>query len=452
MSDSASSDSSTPSAAGSGSGRRSWLAAIGPAIITASVVLGPGSILSSSKIGAQHGYAMTWVLVLAIMLMIGMTALSARLGVLLDGTLCDELAARAGRPVAVFTGVSLFLIAACFQFSNNLGVLAALEPFFDPADASGNARFWKIGAIIGLNGFIIAVLFGFKKLYGSVEKLMKFLVALMLIGFAGNLVLAKPSLTGLLGGLIPSVPEGTGQALIPTWQDGKIVDGLGPLVAMFATTFSVAAAYYQSYLVRQKGWTKQDLNQGVVDSAVGISVLGGLTLMVMATAAAVFHGNPDAGELNSVGDVARQLEPAFGQGAKVLFCLGIFAGAFSSFLVNAAIGGSILADGFGQGGYLDMKWPKVCTTLALLIGMVVAVYTEYTGQKPVNLIIFAQALTVLGVPVLGIAMMWLATRPDMTGTKNVPGWMKAVGWVGLVATVVLALRTAIRLWLTISHG
>ncbi|MCA9116171.1 MAG: divalent metal cation transporter [Planctomycetaceae bacterium] len=431
--------------------RRGWLAAIGPAIITASVVLGPGSILSASKIGWQHGYAMTWVLVLAIGLMIGMTALSARLGVLLNGTLCDELATRAGRPVAAFTGVSLFLIAACFQFSNNLGVLAALEPFFDPAEATAAARYWKIGAIVGLNAFIITVLFGFKKLYGSVEKLMKLLVGLMLVGFAGNLIMAKPSLTGLLGGLIPTVPEGTGQALIPTWKDGGIVDGLAPLVAMFATTFSVAAAYYQSYLVRQKGWGREDLRQGVVDSAVGISVLGGLTLMVMATAASVLHGNPAVTALNSAGDVALQLEPAFGQGAKVLFCLGIFAGAFSSFLVNAAIGGSILSDGFGLGGYLDMKWPKICTTLALLMGMVVAVYVEYTGQRPVNLIIFAQALTVLGVPVLAIAMLWLATRSDMTGKNQVPLWMKVIGGVGLIAAVVLALRTALTLWLKLSH-
>ena len=39
--------------------------AVGPAIITASVVLGPGSILSASKIGYQHGYAMVWVLAFA---------------------------------------------------------------------------------------------------------------------------------------------------------------------------------------------------------------------------------------------------------------------------------------------------------------------------------------------------------------------------------------------------
>ena len=42
------------------------LGSLGPAIITASVVLGPGSILSASKIGHTYAYQMNWVLVIAV--------------------------------------------------------------------------------------------------------------------------------------------------------------------------------------------------------------------------------------------------------------------------------------------------------------------------------------------------------------------------------------------------
>jgi Mn2+/Fe2+ NRAMP family transporter len=131
------------------------LGSLGPAIITASVVLGPGSILSASKIGHTYAYQMNWVLVIAVIMMIAMTALSARLGIQLDGTICDELAKRAGRPVAAATGIILFLIAACFQFSNNLGVLAAVEPFMGSSNAD-------IMIIIAMNIFIILALYGFK--------------------------------------------------------------------------------------------------------------------------------------------------------------------------------------------------------------------------------------------------------------------------------------------------
>lgn len=424
------------------------LRSLGPAIITASVVLGPGSILSASKIGHSYGYQMIWVLVIAVIMMIAMTALSARLGIQLKGTICDELASRAGRPIAIATGIILFLIAACFQFSNNLGVLAAVEPFIDEGSNI------SLGIIIGMNVFIIMALYGFKHLYGLIEKLMKLLVGIMMIAFAINLFQVKPDWLAALSGFIPSIPEGTFDTILPKWDAGadKVTDQMTPLVALYATTFSVAGAFYQSYLVRQKGWTRDNLKQGLIDSTLGISLLGLITMMVLITAAKVLYQNPDVTALKSVSDVAKSLEPAFGKSAMIIFSLGIFAGAFSSFLVNAMIGGSILSDGFGLGGYIDQKWPKLFTVFALLVGMGVAIYTKTMGQKPVGLIIFAQSLTVLGIPMLAIAMLWLATRADMKGENKIPAWMKILGFVGLISSVFLALRTAVKLLLPLING
>ena len=56
------------------------LKSIGPAIIVAAVVLGPGSILTSSKVGATFGMMGVPVVLVAAILMIAMVALSARLG------------------------------------------------------------------------------------------------------------------------------------------------------------------------------------------------------------------------------------------------------------------------------------------------------------------------------------------------------------------------------------
>ena len=430
---------------------------LGPAIITASVVLGPGSILSASRIGYQHGYAMAWILLLAVGMMIGMTALSARLGVTLEGTLCSELARRVGRWAAVITGVSLFLIAACFQFGNNLGVIAAIEPFVPGGASAGGeennlstAKWVSTGLIVLLNWLIIVALFGFQRLYQPVERLMKILVVLMIVGFAGNLVMARPDLATAMMGLVPQLPDGATETLLPKAVDGEIVDHLVPVIAMFVTTFSVGGAFYQSYLVRKKGWTRDNLREGFVDSTVGICILGLVTLMIMVTAAAVLHDNPDVSEPKSAADVARQLEPLFGPAAKVLFCLGIFAGAFSSFFVNAMIGGTILSDGLGLGGDIDQPWPKHFTVLALLVGMGVAVAVHSTGKPPVNLIIFAQAMTVLGLPALAATLWYLATRKDLTGELSVPMWMKLVAALALVIVTLLAVRTGVQVWLKLT--
>jgi Mn2+/Fe2+ NRAMP family transporter len=439
--------------------QRGILRSIGPAIITASVVLGPGSILSASKIGYQYGYQMVWVLALAVFMMIGITALSARLGVLLEGTLCEELARRMGRWAAVVTGVALFLITACFQFGNNTGVVASLEPFMTSDQG------WKtasIALIVALNLMVAVALFGCRHLYQPVERLMKLLVTCMIIGFASNLVMAQPNLIQLLHGFVPRLPTTSGATLLPRVEQPaeedasvsgakpRIVDHLTPVTALFATTFSIGGAFYQAYLVRKKGWTSGQLRQGLVDSAVGICVLGLVTLMVMVTAAAVLHDNPNVSEPKSAADVARQLEPFFGPAAQVLFCVGIFAGAFSSFLVNAMIGGTVLADGLGLGGDIDRFWPRLFTLIVLLSGMSVAIGVLWTDTPPVNLIIFAQAMTVLGLPALALALLILALQRDYLAQKSIPLWLKAIAVLAMLVVSFLAVRTAATLYLKLT--
>ena len=78
---------------------KKYLKSIGPAIVVAAVVLGPGSILTSSKVGASFGLLGVPVIICSTILMIAMVALAARIGVVYEGSPCDELAARLGRPV-----------------------------------------------------------------------------------------------------------------------------------------------------------------------------------------------------------------------------------------------------------------------------------------------------------------------------------------------------------------
>lgn len=409
-----------------GRGLRGALRSVGPAIIIAAVVLGPGSILSNSKVGWLYGHAMAWVVVLAGALLVGLTAASARLGTLMDGTICDELARRAGRPVAIAAGLSLFLVAASFQFGNNLGVLYAIEPFLEGTAGAASAAV-SASILVGLNAVLVLALVRFRKLYRPVERFVKWLVGVMLVAFAFNLVRARPSLVAMLDGLVPRLPLADG----PGASGGAMV-----VLALVATTCSVGAAFYQSYLVRQKGWTTAELGRGLLDSLLGIGTLVVMSLMILATAATVLHGNPDVESLSTAADVARQLRPLFGDFATVLFCLGIFAAALSSFLVNAMIGGTVLSDGFGLGGSMDDRWPKAFTILALLTGMLVALLARTVeGFDTGGLIIFAQAVTVLMNPLLAGALVWLAFA------FRLPAWMRGATVIGLLVMLALAVRT-----------
>ena len=405
------------------------LQSIGPAIVVAAVVLGPGSILTSSKVGATFGPVGIPFVLGAAILMIGMVALSARIGVIYEGSACDEIASRLGRWVSILIGGILFLLVAIFQSSNNIAVVAGLSPLIEMARGGESLTVGaRIGVLVAFNAFVIFCLYRMRNLYGSVEKLMKLLIGFMVCAFLVNFVTAYLTPRDFE----PVKPKNPGD--------------LFALLGMIGTTFSVGGAFYQSYLVKEKGWGIRDAKRGLVDSVVSISVLGLVTLVILLTATRIFYGRPGGVTLAQVDDVARQLEPLFGAWAVVIFSLGILAGAFSSFLVNSMIGGTVMSDALGKGSKLSQNWPIHLTTTALLVGMVVAIFSLTIKDSTVYLITFAQALTVLGIPALVAALLYLGTRPELTGDRKVPRWILILGGVGFFTSCLLALRTALAVY------
>lgn len=398
-------------------------------MVVAAVVLGPGSILTSSKVGAGFGGLGIPVVVAAAVMMIGMVALAARIGVSYQGSTCDELASRLGRPLAIVVGLILFLVVALFQSSNNLAMVAGLSPLIEMMN--GGKAVGPNGQILLLllfNAVLIGVLYLMRELYRSVEKLMKFLIGVMVVAFLFNFLVVY---------LTPRSFEFTAPA-----SQGDLF----ALIGLIGTTFSVGGAFYQSYLVKEKGWGISDAKRGLVDTVVSISVLGLVTVVILLTSMRVFYGRPDQPELTSVDQVARQLEPLFGSWATVIFSVGIVAAAFSSFLVNAMIGGTVMSDSLGKGSRLGKGWPIHLTSVALLTGMGVAMLSLTQSGSTVTLITFAQALTVVGNPALGATLLYLGTRPELVGARRIPRWILALASVGFLISCVVAVRTAMAVW------
>ena len=134
----------------------------------------------------------------------------------------------------------------------------------------------------------------------------------------------------------------------------------------------------------------------------------------MITTATVIPGK----QAEDIGVLAQALQPLLGSTAYIIFCVGLFAVAMNPFLINAMIGGSILADGLGKPAKLSDRWSRIFTVAVLLVGMIIAILALRTGQKPVNLIIFGAALTVIGNPLMAATILWLANRKDIMGERR----------------------------------
>jgi len=416
--------------------RPSWWRAIGPALITACVVFGPGSLLVCSKVGATYGYQLLWLLVMNAVLMGTFMTMAARIGVMGGATPCTLVAQRLNRPAAALIGINLCLICGAFQFGNNLAFVTAVKTLFPTVDA--------IWVLLGLNGVIILFLFAAKQIYRILEKTMKIMVALILICFVMNVIKARPDGLGVLTGFIPHLPEGVSLDL-PQKVDGEIKDSMLLIASLFGTTFSVAAAFFQGNLVREKGWTIKEYDRGLTDSVVGIVVLTTISGIIMITCATVIAGKP----ADDVGALAQSLQPLLGKTSHVMFCVGLLAVSMNPFLINAMIGGTALADGLGKPARLSDAWPRRLTVMVLLLGMFVALLALRTGEKPVTLIIFGQALTVIGNPLMAVSLLWLANRKDVMGKRKNRLIHNILGGIGFLVVLFMAIRILILVLLKI---
>jgi manganese transport protein len=414
-----------------------WWRSIGPALITACVVFGPGSLIISSNVGATYGTELLWLLVLTGLMMGTYMVLGMRVGVVGGATPCTIAASKLGRPFAMVLGLNLGLICSAFQFSNNVAVALAAQALWPGASATA--------VLVVLNGLLIVFLFSAREIYRLLERGVKVTVGIILACFLFNLLLAGPNPIEVVRGLVPRIPSGLSLGLPQRSADG-VADPMILVASLLGTTFSVGAAFYQGNLVRERGWTLREYRKGISDTIAGVSVLTGVSVAIMITTATVIPGQP----ASDIGALAQMLRPLLGPTAFIVFCVGLLAVALNPFLINAMIGGSIVADGVGKPPKLSDPLPRIMTVAVLLIGMTVAILALRTGQRPVTLIIFGQALTVLGNPLMAGTLLYLGNRGDVMGEYRNGWWLNILGGTGFLLVLLMATRVFWRLVLQLT--
>lgn len=378
---------------------------IGPALVLAAVVVGPGSIALSTIAGSLYGYQLLWVPIVATVFMITYTWMAARIGLVTGETILQVTRERYGSTVATAGGLFGFLAILAFQAGNNAGI-----GFATNALVGYDVRLWAAVFSLAAIGFL-----WLPDLYDKVELLVKTVVGVMLLAFVGTLATVGFDVRTGATGLVPTIPD---------------VDAALLALGMAATTFSIAAATYQSYLVREKDWGVDQLSKKGTDSILGIAVLGLLVTVILLTSASVISGTGEPAF--SATGMAAQLEPVAGSGAFYLFTLGFFFASLSSLVVNALIGATLLVDGLGRDPSMDGRPVKIWSTVAVLFGLVVVLIFE---GDPVELLRIAQAAAVVAFPILGFLILALASSDDVMGTHSNGRVATALGVVGYLAIV-----------------
>ncbi|WP_261131540.1 Nramp family divalent metal transporter [Bacillus sp. Marseille-Q3570] len=391
-------------------GMKKWLKSLGPALITSALVLGPGSLTLSSKFGAIYGMNLLWVIVVAIGFMMLFTEMSTRIGLATNQSFITVMRNKWGKGAGIVIGIGAFLVTASFQAGNALGSGFAVSTIF----GGSSAAIWII--VITIAGILL--LFA-KNFYKVLETLMIVLVVLMLGSFLFTLLVTKPDVGAIFSGFVPTIPSGS----------------MPLIIAFVATSFSIVGACYQSYLVQEKGWTNINKREGIRESIIGIFLLGFISAIVMISAATVLM--PQGIQISTIGEMGFALEPLYGNLATFVFMIGLFGASFSSLTGNATIGGALLSDALGFGSKLKDSKVRYFIMAVMILGSTVALIF---GQMPIELIIFAQAITIVVVPFIAIALMVVANDRNIMGElKNTP-LKNVIAVLGVIVLVMLAIN------------
>lgn len=391
-----------------------FLKSLIPGIILAAVVFGPSKMTITTKLGAEYGYSLEWIVLVAIFFMGIFTNMGSRIGQSTQVSLLNLIKQKWGKVFSISVGVGVFLVTASFQAGNSIGVGISI------GESTGtNPKIWVI--VFTLLGIL---LLSFRSFYKALERLMLCLVGLMLASFLITFILVKPDLSHIAEGFMPRIPEGS----------------TGLIIAFMASCFSIVGAFYQSYLVRERA--KLDGGKGKDKSMMGVAILGVMSLIVMICGAAILQ--PKGIKVTSALDMAGALEPLFGSYASAMFLTGLFGASFSSVVGNASLGGTLLGDALGYGSDLSTKEIRVFIAVVMVVGAVVALMF---GKLPLELIVMAQSVTIFLVPFIGCAMYFIANDQNIMGNNQNGIFSKMFGAVGLMLVFGLAFSNAYELFI-----
>lgn len=352
------------------------LKVIGPgAIITASFI-GPGTVTTATRAGASFGFALLWAVVFSIIATIVLQEMTARLGIITRQGLGDAVREQFTNPILKYGSMWLVMIAisvgcAAYMAGDLLGTSLGITTLTGiPSNI--------LGPIVG----VIILFLGLSGSYKLIERVMIALIVVMSFTFITTMIIAKPDLGELFkGAFIPSLPTGS---IIMT-------------IALIGTTVVPYNFFMHSTMVQER-WNKpSDLKEARWDTIISISIGGFITAAILITAGAMIKGM----EVSSAADLSVQLQPILGDWAKVFMSLGLFAAGFSSALASP-LGAAITVSSVlkWENGMKDKRFKAVFITI-----MVIGIVSSGLGFNPLDVLLFAQALNGILLPVIAILLL-----------------------------------------------
>lgn len=383
---------------------------MGPGILVVGTFLGPGSITSATRSGASFGYTLLWTVIFSIVAVIVLQEMASRFGIVTQTGLAEGIMSYLkDRPVLQK------LMASIIAISIALGGVAYMG-----GDLTGTAM--GVSTITGIPTNIVAATWGCciliiinigDDVLKTLMKLLAVTVTIMAVVFTLTMIVSKPDLGEVFRGVIPTIPPGS-----------ALTCG-----AMIGTTVVPYNMFIHATSSRRTWSDPKQLPLSRFDTTITMIIGGFITAAIMISAGAVIRGI----EVTSAADMAGSLEPLLGRFAKPFLCIGMIAAGVSA-STGTPLGVSyVLAGLFGWEMSKKDKRFFFTNIIVVVTGIIVAA----TGYNPVSIIMTAQALNGIFLPIVVFLLIYLTSREKLMGKYKSTPIQNILGiLVGIITLVV----------------
>jgi NRAMP (natural resistance-associated macrophage protein)-like metal ion transporter len=380
-----------------------YLAIIGPGVITAAAGNDAGGIATFASVGADYGYRLLWVLIPLTIALGIVQEMCARMGAVTGKGLSDLIRENFGVRWTAFVMLALLIANGGVTVSEFAGIAAALELL-------GVTRYVSVPLAAGAIWWLVV-----KGTYQRVERV--FLVmSLVFLAYVISAFLAHPPWATIAVEVVRPHFE-----LTPLF--------LFTFVAVIGTTISPYMQVFIQSSVVEKGVRLENYRFTRIDVWVGtvLAILIVFFIVVSTAATLNVHGQ----HVDSAAEAASALRPLAGAYAEILFAIGLFgASMLAAGVLPLATAYSISeALGFEKGVSSTFREAPIFLGVFTFLVVLGATVAMMPGLSLIRVLLVTQVINGVLLPVILIAVLKLVNNRELMGPHvngplyNLAAWL-----------------------------
>ncbi|WP_194817284.1 Nramp family divalent metal transporter [Nocardia sp. XZ_19_385] len=398
---------------------RSFFALLGPAFVAAIAYVDPGNVASNISAGAEFGYLLVWVIVMANVMAGLVQFLSAKLGLVTGMSLPEAVRDKANRPVRLAYWGQAETVAMATDLAEVVGGAIALKLLFGLPLVVG-------GLITGAVSMVL-LLVQDRRGQRPFERVITGMLAIIAVGFLASVVISPPSASDTIGGLVPKF-DGAESVLLAA--------------AMIGATVMPHAVYLHSGLARDRHGSPERgplrvrlLKATKVDVGLAMVLAGTVNLSMLLMAANTLRGRENVDTLEGA---HAAVQDVLGPVAALLLAIGLLASGLASTSVGAYAGAMIME------GLIQRRIPLL---LRRLITLIPAIVILAAGIDPTRALIISQVVLSFGIPFALIPLVRFTSDRGLMGADVNHRVTTGLAW--LVAAIISVLNVVL-IYLTVT--